>query len=185
MSNVIRHPVFALAGAIALGACGQQSGTTTITTNSATGTTTTTTTGNPPSPASLGIKPGQWETTIEVVDYAVTGAPAGMPAMPKPERQTVSACVTPEQAAKSPLDALKDAKIDCTISNSVFAGGKVASDATCKMPRGTMTTSTTGTYSPTEVAYDSSSTMTMGPITAKTKTHTVSRRVGDCTSNRE
>ena len=185
MPSVIRRPVFVMAGAIALGACSQQSGTTTITTNSETGVTTATTNGNPPSPASLGIRPGQWETTIDVVDYKVSGAPAGMPAMPKPERQKVSACVTPEMAAKSPLDAIKEAKLDCTISNSVFAGGKVASDATCKTPRGTITTSTTGTYSPTEMSYDSNSTATMGPITATTKTHTVSRRTGDCGSTKE
>lgn len=185
MFSTIRHPAFVMAGAIALGACGQQSGTTTITTNSETGATTTTTTGNPPSPAALGIKPGQWETTIDVVDYKVTGAPAGMPAMPKPERQTMSACVTPEMAAKNPIDAIKEAKLNCTISNSVFAGGKVASDATCKMPNGTITTSTTGTYSPTEISYDSNSTMAMGPLTAKTKTHTVSRRIGDCGPTKE
>ena len=169
------------ATAIALAGCGQPSGTTTITSNSQTGTTTTTTTGNPPpSAAAMGIQPGNWKTTVTVTDSTTTGMPPGMRMPPKMGPQTMTTCVTPEQAARNPADLLKKAKLDCTIQNSVFSGGKVASQATCKLPNGSMTMSTTGTYSPTDLSYDTEQTMKMGPIVATQKMHTVSHRVGDC-----
>lgn len=169
------------AAAIALAGCSQPSGTTTITSNSATGTTTVSTTGSPPSnAAAMGIQPGKWETTVEVTDSKTTGMPPGMRTPPKIGPQTITACVTPDQASRNPAEALKKAKLDCTITNSVFSGGKVASQASCKLPNGKMTMNTTGSYSPTEVNYDTEQTMTMGPIVASQKMHTVSRRVGEC-----
>lgn len=169
------------ATAIALAGCSQPSGTTTITSNSATGTTTTTTTGSPPpSAAAMGIQPGKWETVVTVTDSKTTGMPPGMPTPPKIGPQTITACVTPAQAAQNPAEMLRKAKLDCTITNSVFSGGKVASQASCKLPNGKMTMTTTGSYAPTEVSYDTEQVMDMGPIVATQKMHTVSRRVGDC-----
>lgn len=168
------------AAALALAACSQPSGTATVTSNSETGTVTTATTGSAPTAAAMGIQPGKWETTVTVVDSTTSGMPAGMPKPPVPGPTTITACVTPEQASKNPGELLKKAKLDCTIKNSLFSGGKVASEATCKLPNGSMTMNTTGSYSPTEVSYDTQQTMKMGPITATQKTHTVSRRVGEC-----
>jgi hypothetical protein len=169
-----------VAATLTLAACNQPSGTTTITSNAETGTTTTTTTGNAPSAAAMGIQPGKWQTTVDVVDSKTSGMPAGIPAPPKPAPTTITACVTPEQAARNPGELLKNAKLDCTIRNSMFSGGKVASEATCKLPNGSMSMRTTGSYTPTELSYDTEQTMKMGPITATQRMHTVSRRVGDC-----
>ena len=163
----------------ALGACGQQTGSSTVTTNSETGTVTASTTGNAPTTAAaLGMQPGKWETTITTTEVSGTGL--GGAARPKPGPMTVSACVTPDQAKKGPGEMLKNAKADCTIKNSTFAGGRIESEANCKMQRGTMSVKSSGTYSPTEVSYDSELALDMGPVHAVTKTHTVSRRVGDC-----
>lgn len=175
-------PLIVATAALALAACGEKTSSTTITTNSETGTVTTT--GDAPvTAASLKMQPGKWETTITTLETKTTGLPAGMPAgmtPPKSAPQTITACVTPEQAAQGPGELLKNAKVDCTIKNNTFADGKIASEASCKLRNGTMTTKTTGSFSPTEVSYDTEATMSAGPVNATTKTHTVSRRVGEC-----
>ncbi|WP_066589708.1 DUF3617 domain-containing protein [Sphingomonas pruni] len=174
--------VLAATATLALAACGEKTSSTTITTNSATGTVTTT--GDaPPTVASLRMQPGKWETTITTLETKTSGLPAGMPAgmtPPKPAPQTITACVTPEQATKGPGEMLKNAKVDCTIKNSTFTGGRIASEASCKLPNGTMTMNTTGSYSPTEVTYDTEAAISAGPVSSTTKTHTVSRRIGEC-----
>jgi hypothetical protein len=175
-------PLIVATAALALAACGEKTSSTTITTNSETGTVTTTG-DTPPTAASLNMQPGKWETTITTLETKTSGLPAGMPAgmtPPKPAPQTITACVTPDIASKGPGQMLKNAKADCTIKNNTYTGGKIASEASCKLPNGTMTVNTTGSYSPTEVTYDTESTMSAGPINATTKTHTVSRRVGEC-----
>lgn len=183
-------PLIVATATLALAACGQKtSTTTTFSTNSTTGTVTTS--GDAPVTAtSLGIQPGKWETTITTLDMTTTGEPADMPkgmVPQKPGPRTIAACVTSEQASKGPgemlqeaLGKLKKAGIDCTITNQVSPGGKMESEGRCKLPSGMMTSRTTGTYTPTEISYDSESSRNMGPVTAVTKTHTVSRRVGDC-----
>lgn len=175
-------PLIVATAALALAACGEKTSSTTITTNSETGTVTTT--GDaPPTAASLNMQPGKWETTITTLETKTSGLPAGAPAgmtPPKPGPQTITACVTPDMASKGPGEMLKNAKADCTIKNNTYTSGKIASEASCKLPNGTMTVNTTGSYSPTEVTYDTESTMSAGPINATTKTHTVSRRVGEC-----
>jgi hypothetical protein len=181
------------AAALALVSCGQKTGTTTttITANSETGTVTTT--GDAaPTVASLGLQPGKWESTTTTLDMTTTGMPANMPKnmMPqKPGPQTVTACLTTEQASKGPAQLLQDAiaklktakvKVDCTITNSTFAGGKIDSAASCTLPTGTLSTKTSGTYSATAASYDSESTLNSGSINSVTKTHTDTHRVGEC-----
>ncbi|MGN6817947.1 MAG: DUF3617 domain-containing protein [Sphingomonas sp.] len=184
-------PLIIVATAFALTACGQKTSTSTTTINSETGTVTTT--GDAPTTAtSLGLQPGKWESTTTTLELTTTGMPANMPKemIPqKPAPQTVTACLTPEQASKGPGELLQDAlaklkaakfKVDCSITNSTFAGGKILSEASCQLPTGTMTTKTSGTYSATEATYDSEASVKGGPITSVTKTHTVSHRVGEC-----
>ena len=175
--NTFRHALTATACCLALAACGK-SGTTTVTTT-ANGTTTTSSTGagGDASPADLGIKPGKWETTVQVSDLKMEGMPT-MPSMPP--AQKVTSCLTPEQARKGPAEVMKNAKADCVTNRSVFAGGRIDVDLSCKMPSGQIAIRSTGTFSPTEVVTDSEMT-TSGAHAMSQKTHTVARRVGECT----
>jgi hypothetical protein len=162
---------------LALAACGEKTSSTTITTNSATGTMTST--GDaPPSAAALGLQPGKWETKIEVTDLKMSGMPAGM-TIPKPAPMTTTTCMTSEQASKGPGDLLKKANADCTINSSTYAGGKIAMEMNCKLPTGTMTTKTTGTYTATSMASDAEVSMT-GKTSMTQKVHSEAHRVGAC-----
>jgi ABC-type Fe3+-hydroxamate transport system substrate-binding protein len=160
--------------ALALAACGQKSGsTTTITTNSATGTVTTT--GDaPPSAASLGLQPGKWETKIEVTELKMSGM-----TVPKPAPVTTTTCMSPEQASKGPGELLKQAKADCTVNSSTYAGGKIAMEMNSKLPTGTMAMKTTGTYTATSMASDAEVSMT-GKTSMTQKVHSEAHRVGEC-----
>ena len=175
--NTFRNALTATACCLALAACGK-SGTTTVTTT-ANGTTTTSSTGTDgtASAADLGIKPGKWETTVQVTDFKMEG----MPDMPSaPPAQKVTTCLTPEQASKGPAELMKNAKMDCVTNRSVYAGGRIDVDMSCKMPDGQIAMKSTGTFSPSEITTDSEMTTT-GKHAMSQKTHTVARRVGECT----
>jgi len=162
---------------LALAACGKKESTTVTTTANGT----TTVSGSAMSAASLGLKPGKWQTTIEVTDLKMANPPAGMPAMPKPQPVTATTCMTPEQASKGPGELLKNVKADCMMTRNVYQGGKIDVAMTCKMPTGTMTSKSTGTYSPTEMTSDAEVEMT-GRMSMSQKVHTVAKRVGECTA---
>lgn len=166
----------------ALAACSQQSSTTTTSANTADGNTTTTTTTTTsksgidvPSAASLGLQPGKWETKITVSEMVVNGTKQPAP----PTGQPVLSCLTPEMAAKGPGEMLKKGGADCTSTNTSYSGGKINAEMTCKLPTGTMSSVTTGTYSPTTISTDVDATVT-GRMSMKQKIHTEARRVGDC-----
>jgi hypothetical protein len=181
--KTLHYTLIAATACLALAACGKKESTT-ITTSANGSTTVETSTGaQPMSAASLGIKPGKWQTTIQVTDLKMSGpAVAGMPAMPKPAPVTMTMCMTPEQASKGPGELLKNAKADCTATRNVYSGGKLDVAMTCKMPGGdTMSTKTSGTYSPTEMTTDAEVEMT-GRMSMSQKVHTEAKRIGDCTS---
>lgn len=175
----MHKPASAILG-LSLAACSQQSGTTTVTANADTGAVTTTTTGNPPTAASMGIQPGKWQTIVTITDIKMSGLPAGMklPARVS-EPTTVTSCVTPEQAAKGPGDFLKASGGKCTATSSSYAGGKIDVAMSCTLPSGTLTTHSTGTYSPTAMTSDAEASMT-GHVAMSEKVHTEAKRIGDC-----
>lgn len=159
----------------ALAGCSQQSTTTTKTADGNTTTTTTTTTStNLPTADSMGLQPGKWETKIAITSLEVNGA-----SQPPPAGQTVTSCLTPEMAAKGPGEMLKNAGVDCTMASSSYSGGKISQQMTCKMPMGTMTSTTTGTYSATAMTSDADASIE-GQMKLKEKIHTEARRIGEC-----
>jgi len=174
--KTVHYALITATACLALTACGKTSTTTVTTTANGS---TTVSGGGDMSPASLGIKPGKWQTTVDVTDFKMTGGPAGMPAMPKPKPVTMTSCLTPEQANKGPAELLKNAKADCTATRNVYENGKMDVAMTCKTPSGTMTTKSTGTYSPTEMTSDAEIEMT-GSMSMSQKVHTVAKRIGEC-----
>jgi hypothetical protein len=178
--KTIHYALIGATACLALAGCNKKASETVTTTANGTTTVESSTGSAPLSAASLGIQPGKWQTTIEVTDLKMTGGPAGMPAMPKPAPMTVTSCMTPEQASKGPGELLKNAKADCTATRNVYEGGKMDVVMTCKMPSGTMSTKTTGTYSPTEMTSDAEVSMS-GAVSMTQKVHTVAKRIGECT----
>lgn len=168
---------FAALSALALSACGdQKTGSTTLTSNSATGEVVSSETGSGAQAPEL--QPGKWEVRTQVSDLKMANMPAGMPA--NPPAQTATVCITPEQAAKGPAEILKQSGADCTATNNSFAGGKMESEVSCKLPGDTqMTGKTTGTFTPTSFTTDQQMEMT-GKTTMSQKVHVEGKRIGEC-----
>lgn len=144
----------------------------------------------------VALQPGEWETTSEVVDVKMEGAPKGMPpgaldAM-KGRKTTFKNCITPEQAANPSADFLtaqKESK--CTYSGFQMTGGTVQGAISCPGGQGRgMTATMKGIYTPT--SYDIGMDMTTGgggagdasapAMSMQMKMRTTGKRIGECTA---
>jgi len=139
------------------------------------------------------MKPGEWETTQEVIDVKIENAPEGMPSgmmeAMKGRKNTVRTCITPEQAANPSADFLtaqKDSK--CTYSGFEMTGGKISGAVSCPSPEGGKADITLdGDYS--SEGYQMNMEMKAvgmgGPqasnMTMHMKMRTSGKRVGECT----
>jgi hypothetical protein len=172
-------PLMATA-ALTLAACDQKTGSTTVTSNAATGEVKETETGAGSAIAKL--QPGKWEIKTQVSDLKMKDMPKGVSSTPP--AQTNSICLTAEQAAKGPAELLKGAQSDCTVTSSTFAGGKVESELTCKMPGDmTMHSKTKGTFTETSFTTDQEMEMS-GAHAMSQKVRTEGRRIGECDAGR-
>ncbi|MCB2014261.1 MAG: DUF3617 domain-containing protein [Sphingobium sp.] len=84
----------------------------------------------------IALQPGEWETTSEIVDIQMEGAPQGMPAgaldAMKGRKTTVKKCVTPEEAANPDADFLTAQKdSQCTYSGFEMANGAIKGNVSC------------------------------------------------------
>lgn len=98
------------------------------------------------------IAPGLWENSNIVTSMDAPGMPPGMMAAMKAPH-TMRHCVTPEEAARGPQEAMKhDSK--CQMKNFTMAGGVYRVDMMCP----NMTMHSEGHFTPTR--YNSTGTMT-------------------------
>jgi len=84
----------------------------------------------------IALQPGEWETTSEIIDVQMEGAPQGMPAgaldAMKGRTTTVKKCVTPEEAANPDADFLTAQKdSQCTYSGFEMANGAIKGNVSC------------------------------------------------------
>jgi Protein of unknown function (DUF3617) len=139
------------------------------------------------------LEAGEWSSKTEVLELDMPGmkdprmAEAMKSAMKQSASQTVTYCVTPEEAA-NPSAKMFGGKDngECRFDNFVMAGGKMDSKMTCKPKtgNGSMTMVMNGTYAPTK--YDATVSMSIsggpmpggGAMTMKAKT--VATRTGVC-----
>ncbi len=140
----------------------------------------------------ISLQPGEWETTQEVVDITIEGAPEGMPqgmmdAM-KGRKTTVRNCITPEQAEKPSADFLtaqKDSK--CTYSGFEMAGGTLRGTVSCPGGEGGSANVTMeGKYTPTSYAMNMEMRSQgmggakMPGMTMHMKMRSAGKRIGEC-----
>lgn len=142
----------------------------------------------------IALQPGEWETTQEIVDIAVDGAPEGMPAgmfeAMKGRKTTLKTCITPEQAEKPDADFLtaqKDSK--CTYSGFRMSGGTMKGTVTCPGAEGGSANVTMdGSYTPDsyamnmEMQSEGMGGARMPGMTMHMKMRTTGRRIGECTA---
>ncbi|WP_176484589.1 DUF3617 domain-containing protein [Sphingomonas spermidinifaciens] len=84
--------------------------------------------------AQMRFDPGQWRTTIEVIEAEVPGLPPQMAEVMKKQmlqKSTVSSCMTPEQAANPNEDLFAGKSGNCRFDRFTMKDGKVDAAMTC------------------------------------------------------
>ncbi len=136
-----------------------------------------------PKPVALKLNPGLWETSV---DMTMTGLPANVAAMMKGAKLTTRSCITEEQANR-PSGEIFSGKQEkgCTYSDYDVSGGSIHGKMSCDGSSG---------RGPTSMVMDGhyggdSFDVTMRVDTKEAgqsvamATHTVGRRVGECTAD--
>ncbi|QNQ07812.1 DUF3617 domain-containing protein [Sphingomonas alpina] len=124
------------------------------------------------------MQPGKWETRIEIIDVKMPGGPPGVAAAMKGKPKIVTACVTPEQAAQGPR-AVTKADPGCKFTRYSMTNGRISSQLVCSRPRGTVTMTSEGSYTPTSYTAVGRGVMSgKAPMTITTRTS--GRRIGPC-----
>ena len=131
-----------------------------------------------PAAAFAQVTPGKWEIVTTVTSVDMPGAPPFVAAMMKGKPIKVSHCLTPEEAARGPQDMMKSRK-ECTFTRYSMAGGKLDSVMVCQQGGGTMTATSTGSFTPTSFTSSGRTVMTGSQPMTLTAT-AVGTRVGDC-----
>ncbi|HCB75506.1 MAG TPA: hypothetical protein DEP91_04935 [Sphingomonas bacterium] len=84
--------------------------------------------------AAMRFDPGQWRTTIEVLEADIPGLPPQMAGEMKRrmlQKSTVSSCMTPEQAANPNEDLFAGKSGNCRFDRFTMKDGKVDAAMTC------------------------------------------------------
>jgi hypothetical protein len=131
--------------------------------------------------AATTLQPGQWETTIEILNISAPNMPAGM-TPPRMPARTVSVCITPEQAGNPNAGVLSgnSNQAGCNTENYSVAGGRIQGTITCDIQGARTRTTMTGQFTPTSYEMTSQSEAIVGGMTTNTETRITARRTGDC-----
>ena len=122
------------------------------------------------------MQPGKWEISSTVVSVNMPGAPPQVAQMMTGKTNTISQCITPDMVSKGETAPTRPG---CTVTHTPFGIGPVTSKVVCKTDSGTMTATSTGTYSPT--SFNATGKMEMTGKTSMTQETKVSgKRVGAC-----
>ena len=141
------------------------------------------------------VRPGQWESSVELESIEVPGMPADAVAQMKKTMARVAtghkSCLTPEQAETPNADFLTAQKgSNWTYSGFEMAGGTIKGNVSCTGGQGgNATVAMKGIYTPASytMTMDVTSAGMGGPQAQDMKMHmkmkTSSKRVGECPSS--
>lgn len=141
-----------------------------------------------PPPAGASMQPGQWESVATPTGLEAPGATPEMLAQMRARltTQRQSECVT---AATSQLTGQNlmtsfaqgmGQGTTCNVLRSNVGNGTIDATGTCRAPAFNMNLAMRGTYTPTNLSFDTDATLNTGQQIITVSYNTVSRRVGDC-----
>ncbi len=127
-----------------------------------------------------GVMPGQWDIAVTTLSMEMPDMPPEVAASMAGKTVHVKHCITPEEASRGPQELLKQDK-SCKFTNYSMVGGRLNSTTVCGQPGGgTMTATSSGTFTPTRFTTTGKSVM-VGRMTMKITATTVGTRIGACT----
>ena len=124
------------------------------------------------------VQPGMWEMAATVNTVDMPSAPPMVARMMQGRTTRIRHCITLEETSRGPQEMLKTSKA-CTFTRYSLAGGRLSSEMVCRQGGGTMTATTSGTYTPTSFSATGRSVNT-GPATMTMTTTSTGHRIGDC-----
>ncbi|WP_066480430.1 MULTISPECIES: DUF3617 domain-containing protein [unclassified Sphingomonas] len=133
------------------------------------------------------LNPGEWETTVEVVDIDIPGMPKGGPhsdvmKVMREAKTTVTNCVTPEEAENPESGVFTGSNGQCRYERFRMGGGRIDGTLACrgKDGGGDMRMSVNGTFSDTAFALDNAMETRMGDSVMKMRAKVSGKRIGAC-----
>ena len=135
--------------------------------------------------AKMKMEPGQWEATNEILSASAPGIPPESLRQMVGQKNTVSNCVTAEEAAKPSAAFLAGQKnSDCSYQDFSLDDGKMQGAISCtggQLP-GKLMMKMQGEYSPSryQMNMDMKAAGLPGGLTMDIKARTTARRVGSC-----
>lgn len=123
------------------------------------------------------VTPGKWQTTTTIETMAMPGMPPEISKRMMGRPMTVTACITPKDAAAGPRDVIGKSNGACRYRNFAAAAGRISGVMECKTGAPTpQVIAISGTFSPT--GYDIRSKMSGGAMQSTSRT--VGKRLGPC-----
>ena len=138
----------------------------------------------PAGAATAELRPGQWETTVEILRMDLGNVP-GMPAGVTPPVQapvTVRSCITPEQARRPDAGFMTGAqdKSGCSYEDFSMSGGRLRGTVTCNQQGSTVRATFDGSFGAESYRLESESRVSANGTEVSTATRITARRIGDC-----
>ena len=134
---------------------------------------------------SVQLQPGEWEMTMQVVDYKAPGMPASVAQQMKAQPPTTTRdCMTEEEAKGPKPDAFTPGQngLNCKQENFSWANGKISGKTSCEGANGAgkMAMTMDGSYTPTSMDINIKNETTANNVAASVEMRVSGRRIGEC-----
>jgi hypothetical protein len=129
--------------------------------------------------ASPSLQPGQWRSTVTIVDVQAPAAAASLAASMRGKQNVLNRCLNAAQAPGGLHLLLSGGKAQCRFTRFHLDGDHMSSTMVCTGPSGSTTTNSTGSFTPTSFDVTGTAT-TEGAMKMTIKTRTTGKRNGNC-----
>lgn len=128
------------------------------------------------------IEPGQWQMNMSVTKVEAPGLPAGTN-IPLPPPQTMSQCVTAEQARNPGADFAGGGQAGgCTSENFSMADGRISGTMQCNQGGTTTQANVTGSYTRDSLDMTMNTEAQAAGQNVRSEVRITGRRTGECRS---
>jgi Protein of unknown function (DUF3617) len=126
------------------------------------------------------VKPGQWRTTVTVLDFSAAGMPAAALAQMKAGAPMVTTECSTADDVKEFTSKAANRDSNCSVSRMDTGGGRIDGETTCTVEGMTQTVKMSGTYGAERVDMTMDLNMQTPAGLMSQKMQMVSERIGDC-----
>jgi len=127
------------------------------------------------------LEPGQWDMNVAITKMEAPSLPKGAN-IPLPPPQTVSQCLTPEQARNPGADFAGGGQQGCTSDDYRMADGRISGTIQCNQQGTSMRATVNGSYTRDSMDMTMNSETQAQGQNVTTEVRVTGRRTGECRS---